>query len=459
MTLAPADAVQALLGRELPWTKYIPHDPEPKQLAFLSLDVLDAMFGGSAGGGKSDSLLMGGLQYVDHSDFAGLILRRTYPDLSLPGAIMDRAKDWLAPTDARGVEGGRTWHFPSGATLTFGYLENEDDKYRYGGAEYQYIAFDELTQFTLSQFRFLFSRLRRAKGSTIPLRMRVASNPGGIGHDWVKARYIVNPTPGRIFIPAKLDDNPHLDREDYVRSLQELDPVTRRQLLDGDWSARGDGGLFKREWFEIVHDVPAPARWLRNWDLAATEEKKGRDPSWTAGALVAFHDGVYYIGDMRRVRAEPGPVENLVKQTAQLDASQHGTAIRMEQEPGSSGKNTISHYARHVLPGFDFRGVPSTGSKVERARPASSAAFAGNIKLVEGPWIPDFLDELEAFPNGSHDDQVDALSGAVRALTRAPKQKSRTVRLLDQPIRRYDPQNNPLGLDLDDPKYQDKDDR
>jgi predicted phage terminase large subunit-like protein len=89
----------------------------------------------------------------------------------------------------------------------------------------------------------------------------------------------------------------------------------------------------------------------------------------------------------------------------------------MEQEPGSARVSDIDHYSRHVLPGFCFRGVKETGSKELRANPLSSAAEQGRVKLVEGNWINDFLDEFEMFPEGAHDDIVDATSGALGKLT------------------------------------------
>lgn len=395
--------------------QWIPHDPTPKQAEFLLLPHLEALYGGAAGGGKSDALLMAALQYVDVPGYAAILFRRTYADLALPGALMDRAHEWLDGTAAQWNDKEKTWRFPLGATMSFGYLEHENDKYRYQSAEFQFIGFDELTQFSESQYRYLFSRLRRLKGAKIPLRIRAASNPGGVGHEWVRQRFLIEgPTRGRPFIPARLQDNPHLDAEEYRRSLANLDPVTRAQLLNGDWSARQVGNKFRREWFEIVDPAPPGIRKVRYWDLAATEPKPGTDPDWTVGALVGEADGVYYVCDIRRVRTTPRGVEALVRQTAELDG--RDVEIYMEQEPGSSGVNTIDHYARYVLKGFAFHGVKVSGSKELRANPVSAAAEAGNVKLVRGPWVGEFLDEAEAFPLGAHDDQVDAVSGAVEAL-------------------------------------------
>jgi predicted phage terminase large subunit-like protein len=173
--------------------------------------------------------------------------------------------------------------------------------------------------------------------------------------------------------------------------------------------------MFKREWFEIVGAAPADARRVRYWDLAATEAKPSTDPDWTAGGRVSIKGGVYYIEDMRRLRGTPKAVEDTVKQTAEMDGRE--IQIWMEQEPGSSGKNTIDHYARDVLTGYSFRGHRATGSKEMRADPVSAAAEAGNVKIVKGAWNMAFLDEIEVFPHGSHDDQVDALSGAFLKLS------------------------------------------
>jgi predicted phage terminase large subunit-like protein len=410
---------ESLDNINIPWTDYIPVQPTTKQWAFLMLNCLEAFYGGAGGGGKSYALLMASLQYVDYPGYAALLLRRTYKDLSKPGALMEVSKSWLSNTDARWSEKEATWHFPSGATLTFGYLETSNDKWQYQGGSYQFIGWDELTQFQELDYRFLFGWNRRTLDSTIPLRVRGASNPGGIGHEWVKQRFITEGIKaGRPFIPAKMGDNPYLDLESYDRSLAELDSVTRAQIKEGDWTARQAGNKFDRSWFEIVDAAPADCRKLRFWDMAATEPKPGKDPDWTSGTLMGISkNGTVYIIDIKRMRGTPNANESLIKQTAQLDGRE--VPIRMEQEPGSSGVKMIDDYRRRVLMGWDFKGIPSTGSKEVRANPLSSQAGAGNVKLVRGAWIGEFLDEAEAFPNGSHDDQVDSASGAFNELTLA----------------------------------------
>lgn len=233
---------------------YTPHHPEPPQHAYLWLDQLEALYGGAAGGGKSDALLMGALQYVDVPGYAALLLRRTYPELLQADGLIPRAEEWLAGTDARWVDNQHTWFFPSGARLQFGYLASRYDRLRYQGGAYQYIGFDELTQFRQTDYRYLLSRLRRPEElddntplARVPLRMRGATNPGGPGHEWVLGRFIEHePDPddpedtvelarSRIFIPAKLEDNPHLDQAAYKRSLAGLPAAERAQLLNGDW--------------------------------------------------------------------------------------------------------------------------------------------------------------------------------------------------------------------------------
>ena len=399
--------------------KYIAQVPTEKQAQFLMMDnIQEVFFGGSAGPGKSSGLLMAALQYVGYSGYRALLLRRTYRDLALPGALMDRSHEWL-DRKVHWDEQDKTWTFPSGATLTFGYLDTENDKYRYQGSELQFCGFDELTQFSQTQYEYLFSRLRRLKGVDIPIRMRSASNPGGPGHDWVKERFIIDSPEillrkKRWFVRALLDDNPYLDKESYKNSLDQLDPVTRQQLRHGDWDVALSGGMFQREWFEALSAAPIQGRHIRYWDLAATVPEKGKDPDFTVGLLLLEHNNYYYVKDVIHIRKHPGEVEQIVMQTAKIDPP--NTEIWMEQEPGSAGVNNIMHYAQ-LLRGLNFRGEKTTGSKIDRAKPVSAAASHHLIKIIIGSWNSSFLNEVVAFPAGAHDDIVDALSGAFNKLS------------------------------------------
>jgi len=402
--------------------RFIPHRPTEKQAEFLLCPKLEVLYGGAAGGGKSDALLSGALQFVDVPGYNAIIFRKTHRDHMLPEGLVPRSMEWIGDR-AKWNGADYKWVFPSGATLTFGYLETEQDKYRYQSAAFQYIGWDELTQFLESQYLYMMSRLRRLEGFPVPLRVRAATNPGGVGHEWVRQRFLTEGKKcGRLFIPARLEDNPFLDRETYERNLKQLDHVTYQQLRHGNWDIRSNAGKFKREWFEIVDDCPAEAQKVRYWDLASTLPKVGTDPDYTAGALVAEKAGVYYIIDIKRRRETPQQIEALIKQTAELDGP--GVDVYMEQEPGASGVTVIDYYARQVLVGHAFRGHKTEGSKEVRSNPVSSAAESQNVKLVRGPWISDLLDELEIFPQGSHDDQVDAVSGAFAVLRGKPADKA-----------------------------------
>ena len=451
--------------------RYIPHTPTAKQQLALILPQREILYGGAAGGGKSDWLLMGALGYVDVPGYSALLLRRTFAELELEGGLLERAWAWLGSTEAEPHAGGMKWTFGDyeagrGAVLQFGYLDGPHDHERYQGSNWQYVGFDELTHFREKQYRDLFSRLRRPvlnehtpptlreviEGlSKVPLRMRGTSNPGGPGHDWVKERFGIyvpqeelnaaeetGTDPAtlrklchrpawiteceRVFVPARLEDNPHLDQEEYDRSLAELDPTTRRQLRRGDWDAKDPGEMFRREWFEVVNEPPAGTAAVRYWDFAATEPSaRNPDPDWTVGLrLERVPDGEWYIADVVRGRWRSDAVEKIVAQTAVMDGTH--VPIWMEQEPGASGKAIILHWQLAVLPEFEVRGHPPSDSKGVRARPVASKAEAGLVKVVRGAWNAKFFDEAEDFPpeDEGHDDQIDALSGAFVQLSAAP---------------------------------------
>jgi predicted phage terminase large subunit-like protein len=436
------------IGAELPsGTVWSPH-PGP-QTTFLQSACYEALYGGAAGGGKSDALLAGALWGVHLPGYTAILFRRTFPELEKN--LIPRSHELIrrAFRGAKYNDQRKVWSFPSGARLHFGHLESEEDVYQHQSAQYQYIGFDELTTFTERQYTLLLSRARSPQG--IPIYIRSATNPGGGGHDWVfrrwgpwlnpmsqvralpgrSLRYLPEPDGGvrwvppstpralsRVFVPARLSDNPTLSGNDpqYVTRLSGLDPVTRARLRDGDWLVKPAAGLlFKRAWFDIVAVPPSSAEsTVRRWDLAATEAKDGRDPDWTVGARWSrTKDGTFYVEDMVRLQGRPLQVEHAILDAAMRDGKD--VKIVIPQDPGAAGVFAADNLTRK-LHGYDVHTARETGDKKTRVRPVSAQAEQRHIKLVRGEWNEAWLQEHEAFPDGVHDDQVDTSSGAFAAL-------------------------------------------
>lgn len=271
-------------GAETEPVVWCPHEPHAKQAAFLAETGLEVGFGGAAGGGKSDALLMAALEHVDKPGYDAIIFRKTFQDLKLAGALIDRSHDWLAGTPAKWNGSDHVWTFPSGAKLAFGYMDNPRDHLRYKSSEFAYIGIDQAEQFPLNQYLYLFSRLRSTVEG-IPLRMRLSMNPGDIGHDWLKDRFGIPDEPdfSRIytnevidqnknihhvtFVPSLVDDNPSMPAE-YVNNLALLDAVTHDQLRKGKW-VRDPSGLvysgFRKEKSAVnrLPELPNDEQWTR----------------------------------------------------------------------------------------------------------------------------------------------------------------------------------------------------
>lgn len=416
-------------------------DPHPKQRVFLLLDdVLEVLFGGAAGPGKSTGLLCAAAQYVDVPGYSALLLRRTFKQLSQPGALMAKAQEWWGGTGAKWNKEEKQWTFPSGATIKFGYLEHDKDLDNYQSAEYQFIGFDELTQFPKHHYTYMFSRLRRLEGSQIPVRMRAATNPGGQGHSWVKDRWNLpdgpRDHPTRAFVPAFLPDNPSLDAATYEMALEELGETSYAQLRHGDWGAQASGGRFDLDNLIIIqpHEVPSAGVSIRYWDTAASDvTDEYPDPDWSAGLRLTRsphcpdwmkmeimkrdqggHGPFFYIEDVSRLRATSGPVLKRMQTVARHDGL--SIPIWIEQERGASGKNLISLIRNDYLEGHIVRGHLPKGSKEVRARTVSARIDEGRMVVVDGEFTESFIMELGTFGlDGVHDDQVDALSGAYEA--------------------------------------------
>lgn len=234
--------------------------PNKRQEEFLAMPptIFEGFYGGAAGGGKSEVLLMDPIVkgYTDYSAFHGIIFRRTFPQLQ--ESLIPRAKrlyGWNGESGMGAVynDNRKEFRFPSGAIIRFSYLETDDHAHDHQTAEYHYVAFDELTHFTEYQYLYMTSRIRTADRRLTPY-IRSGSNPGGLGHTWVFHRFVKHAESGHkllrmklpngkmtklMFIPAKLTDNPVLMKEDpdYINHLEMLPEAERRALIHGDWHA------------------------------------------------------------------------------------------------------------------------------------------------------------------------------------------------------------------------------
>jgi predicted phage terminase large subunit-like protein len=168
--------------------------------------------------------------------------------------------------------------------------------------------------------------------------------------------------------------------------------------------------FFQRNYFEVVRAAPKKSVKVRYWDRAATKKTETNDPDYTVGLkLERDADGILYVTDLVRLQQSPLQVQNAIKNTATQDG--FSVKIGIEQDPGQAGVSEADYLLR-MLSGFNVKAYKATKDKVTRSLPVSSQAEAGNIKVVEAKWNEDFFRELENFPEGTHDDIVDAFSGA-----------------------------------------------
>jgi predicted phage terminase large subunit-like protein len=431
-------------------------NPQPKQALFLQSTADITIFGGAAGGGKTWSLLYEPLYHIKNPNFGAVVFRRTFPQITMEGGLWDESEQIYPYAGATATKGALRWTFPSGATVVFRSIENEQDVYNFDGAQIPLIEFDQLESFTEKQFFYMLSRNRSTSGVRPYIRASVNPRPGWVAkliHWWIdeKTGYAIPDRSGQTrwfvrvgdnlkwfaskeaakvahpalepkslcFILSKLDDNQVLMTKDpgYLANLMALPLVDRERLLGGNWKIAVVGNIFKPEWWKFVDRLPDDTiDHVRFWDKAATDPAPGKDPDWTAGVRMCRDSlGRIYVVHVRRFRANPLKNEINIKAQAQAD----GTAVkqRMEQEGGASGKSDIDHYSRTVMFGFDFAGVPSRRSKVLRWGPLSAAAEKGNVFLLRADWNQDFIDELSGCKGEDEkNDQADAASGALEEM-------------------------------------------
>jgi len=434
------------------------------QTKFLQSSADICVFGGSAGSSKTYSLLLDAMRHVDNPDYGAVIFRRESKMILSEGGLRDTAMT-IYPHMGAMYRSQPTpqFIFPSGARITFAHLNQETECLNWQGSQIAMMGFDEATHFSDWQINYMMSRSRSICG--IKPTIRMTTNPDS--DSWVAEyiawwidqetgypipersgvlRYMIRHDGQRVyasskqelvaqygcdfndpksvtFISAKITDNPILMQRDpgYLSNLKALSRVERARLLDGNWKVRAQAGdYFPRGDVEIIDWIPNDVvKWVRSWDLAATEEGESRDPDYTVGILMGRRSsGKIVIADVVRVRRRANDVQSMIRNLALKDGKE--IWICLPQDPGAAGKAEKESYIR-LLNGYTVITRTINKNKVIMASSGADSPAAlwqrGQVEIVRANWNKDFLDECDAFPTkGVHDDQIDALSSGIRNL-------------------------------------------
>ena len=299
--------------------------PQPKQEIFMSRGEDEALYGGAAGGGKSDALTVEALRQVHIPHYKGLLIRKTHPQML---EIEEKCYK-LYPRAVKGAVYNATehiWRFPKGSIIRLGSMAHEKDKFQYQGHAYDFIGFDELTHFSYSEYEYLISR-NRSNGPGTRTYMRATANPGGVGHGWVKDYFVSGSAPmttqwhkvkinmpdgttveqwkSKVFVPATVFDNPALLRNDpsYLVKLASMSQAEKEALLYGNWDSYS--GQYFSEWkndpehyidrkfTHVIAPFEPPAHWkiYRSYDFGSAKP-------FSLGWWAVDKDGVLYrIGE------------------------------------------------------------------------------------------------------------------------------------------------------------------
>ena len=327
----------------------------------------------------------------EYNPYKALLIRRTLDDLDMPNAIMDRAKQWLLPFEETGdlifKDLKKQFRFTNGATLTFRYLYHDKHLNKYQGAEFDFVGFDELTQFTEKQYTYLHSRLRESSDSEIPGRMRSASNPGGIGHDWVKKRFVDRDSP-LPFISSAYTDNMFINQEKYSARLDKLDNLTRQQLKFGNWDlVLASGLLMDLETYNnrlISYD--AFKDWKPVYTTIGIDPARGGGDRFSMACLCYFEEGKVVLVDLDSTTS-PTPEQRLINFILR-NKQFKPRVVNFEREQGSSPKYALNYWRNLLNPTIARMGcyvtdtpASSTGSKYNRAYPVAYHIRQGTLLI------------------------------------------------------------------------------
>jgi predicted phage terminase large subunit-like protein len=444
--------------------------PQPKQLRFLASSADICIYGGSAGGGKTWSLLVDPLRFRDRPGFGAVEFRRTIPEITRTGGLWDESAKLYSLFGGEPNLSSHSWTFKSGARISFAGLQYEKDLESWRGAQIAAIYFDQLETFERQQFFYMASRNRTTCGIRPYIRATCNPEPGWLADFlawWIapdgyadmskagatrwfilendapvwadSAEELKDAHPGVLpksvqFIPATIFDNQILLKTNpgYLANLQGLGRVDRERLLGdaergGNWNIKPEAGnVFNRAWFEIVPDIDFSRRWsaVIRWDFAATEQSvTSADPDYTAWCVMLYDAGSReaLVVEAGQKRLKPSVVYDEFQERCRYWYDYFYSVgillkVRWEIEPGSASKREARTFAS-LVPWADAHGVPSVGAKLTRARPLAAQAEHGFVKVLRGEWNEEWLNHMHSQP-AAHDDMMDAASGAFDDLTR-----------------------------------------
>ncbi|MBU2701170.1 putative phage terminase large subunit-like protein [Sporomusaceae bacterium BoRhaA] len=442
--------------------------PQPgPQTDFLNSTADITIYGGAAGGGKSYALLLSCLKDIDNPRYGAVIFRRTSTQIFGEGGLWDEATNLYRLKGGIGVQSPRaTIKFPSRAKVTFAHLQYEDNVHDWDGSQIAVIAFDELCHFERSQFMYMMSRNRSNSG--VKNRIIATCNPDADSFvarliEWYidengfpikersnKIRYFIvldddfkwaNSKQELVeqygvkkeiiksftFIASSVYDNKIMMEKNpqYEANLNAQNTVQKGRLLYGNWKIKPSSGLyFRKDQVQVVPSIPCNlVKVVRAWDLAATiPTPKNPSPDATSGVLMGLlEDGRYIVLDNVWGQWQSSDVRTKIHATAIKDNTKYGKVnIHLPQDPAQAGKEQAQSYIA-LLSGFVVKAERMTGDKITRAEPFSSQWQAGNVLVLAGPWNGAYFTEMEAFPEGSHDDRVDSSSDSFTELQTGAK--------------------------------------
>lgn len=367
------------------------------QQRFWKSDKRFRLFVGGRGSGKTRAGAIEALRQPEGT--TGMIVAPTYPMLRL-GAMETMlklvaqagiAENWNKSEMELRLMGDRRIIFRS--------ADNPD---RLRGANIGWLWLDEAAMMDGDMWPLSIAALRETPG-----RAWATTTPRG--KNWLYDLFNTSDTDYDV-IDSKSTDNVFLPSHFIETLKQSMTSEMYKQEVEGQF-IDPSGALFRRQWFSVVDRAPHGVKWCRYWDLAASTKTSA---DYTASVRVALHDGVMYIDGGIHVKAEWPDVKKIIIQTMTAEKdTQHGI------EEALHGLAAVQDLRRDpALMGVTFRGIKVDKDKVSRAMPWAARAEAGTVCVVAGQWTKDFLDEVVAFPDGSHDDYVDAVSGGMMMMVK-----------------------------------------